>query len=292
MPVKGFLCPPGYTFNGKKTHTFKECLDECTNKCMPRQLLVAIVKSLEQDYHTGNYISVTALNGCLRQTYLERKVDYHIRPVDRAWAPVRGSLIHGMLESQDKRRYIIENKYYIEINGIRIHGTVDSFDRKTKTITDYKTMKDGGLPMIMRNGPKKEHILQANAYKIFLEKGVSLDKRYKRKYKAEHLEIVYIGMSDVVQTGSKKAVVDKGSLKFYTVPDVPILPEREVLDHIEKNSKVLNNAFEYNKVPPPPDIGTQAWLCGFNMPRMDGYCTMKFKCSHWINKATKEGIII
>lgn len=309
MAIIGTLCPPGYKDNDKKIKRlgFDTCITNCKNKCLPEPVLNVMFDRLKKDHHKGTYISATALQGCMRQTYLERTKDYYIRPSDRHYDSLRGSLIHETLSVQDKNKYIIEKDLYydfkcdpyeiIEEDGnkvirdyVRLYGRIDLYDKEKRKIIDFKTQKDNGLDFLLRNGePKKDHIIQTNIYKFLLEKGKFKDKRFKVNKKVESIEIIYMSMKGAVATGYDYFVKQRGNLNQYHVKEIPLADNEKIEQYIRDRIFILRDAFVFNELPPPPDEETQGWLCGTNRSDGDGYCEVRNICPFWLELAEQKG---
>lgn len=59
---------------------------------------------------------------------------------EKVWT-MSGTAKHYILEQIAKRnpnRYVVEHRYYVEIDGIKIGGQIDLFDRQTETLYDWK----------------------------------------------------------------------------------------------------------------------------------------------------------
>jgi hypothetical protein len=95
MSQRGNKCP-----GLNEYHTFEsgDCLNRCDHQCVPASVLVHIENQRRVDKHTGTYLSVTSLLGCLRQLYLERTIDYFVEP-PKSWWSLRGSILHRLLEN-------------------------------------------------------------------------------------------------------------------------------------------------------------------------------------------------
>ena len=138
--IVGFLGRNGEQIN------FKDYLNHLDKIDFPQPLLHLMVKEVTTNPHTGDYISVTALLGCMRQTYLSRLYDIYVSP-KRLWYSLRGQLIHAILEDQPEG-IIIEEVFSIEVGGIQVFGKIDYYDPKTKHLQDFKTIGDNGVKFI------------------------------------------------------------------------------------------------------------------------------------------------
>lgn len=59
---------------------------------------------------------------------------------DRVWVML-GSANHYVLEQIAKRnpeRYIAEKRFYMDVDGVKLGGQIDLYDRETETLWDYK----------------------------------------------------------------------------------------------------------------------------------------------------------
>lgn len=297
IPIVGTKCPVGYLFDGKKHHTFDDCVNKCTNKCLPEPVLNVMFETLRTDHHKGNYISATALQGCMRKTYLERTRDYYIRPSDRHYDSLRGSLIHETLSRQPSN-YIVEQDFYYDFDGVRLFGRVDLYNKDTKRISDFKTTKDLGFDYILKGGkPKKDHVWQANIYKFLLEKGkLNTSKNQQTElfdlpsYKTDEIEIIYMCMKGAAATGAIYRTLDRGAVNEHLIKSVPVLDNDRIEEYIRERIFILNDAFTKDVMPPPPDTDTQKWLCGLGRPKLDGYCEVREQCSFWKEIADEKGI--
>ncbi|MEW6558120.1 MAG: hypothetical protein AB1349_12355, partial [Elusimicrobiota bacterium] len=94
MGLIGFRCPVGSVTAGTEID-FISCL-KCQTPCLPVMIRAGIIKSHQ---YRGESISATTITGCLRQTFLSRKVDYYANPQTLTYSAFRGSVIHTILEN-------------------------------------------------------------------------------------------------------------------------------------------------------------------------------------------------
>jgi len=102
-------------------------------------------------------------------------MDFYISPLFSTFA-LFGTAVHNLIEMQKDKLaeigvaddYCIEERRTIEFNGINLTGRVDQYNKKTKTLFDYKTIKSYAVEKM-----KKEHfednsyLLQLNGYRTF-----------------------------------------------------------------------------------------------------------------------------
>jgi len=182
MSMIGNMCPTGVTVEGTNLHPFtsRTCVDRCINQCMPASILVQIEEAISQDKHTGEYISVTGLLGCLRQTYLERSIPYYLEPA-KSWWKLRGKIVHSLLEgSAGIPDWYTEVEYKYKIGVVQgkeywLRGTIDVLRPVMGRILDYKTLGDKGLESL-KYGLKQDHIMQFNMYRFLALHGTPVDR--------------------------------------------------------------------------------------------------------------------
>jgi hypothetical protein len=59
---------------------------------------------------------------------------------EKVWTML-GSANHWVLEqiaNQNPKRYVAEQRFYLDIDGVKLGGQIDLFDRETETLWDYK----------------------------------------------------------------------------------------------------------------------------------------------------------
>ncbi len=258
MPIVGLI--------GAKGELIKldDYLDNLDKFDFPSPLLHLIVKDIVTNPHKGEYISVTALLGCVRQTYLSRIYDIYVYP-KRMWWVMRGQLIHKILEDQPKG-IIVEKEFSIVVDGIEVFGRIDYYNPKTKHLQDFKTIGDRGAPFILKGGAKSEHVSQGNMYKVLLE---------ENGYPVDKLSIIYMSMMIVFETGTTYIQESKSADVEYKIEDVKIYDKEKTIEAMTIKAKILDEAFKTGKLPPPPDEDTQKWLCG------ETYCSVANHCPHY-----------
>lgn len=102
MPLTHFACPPSAPTYGEM-HTPEYCITECQNQCVSPFLLAALTASNRKNHHKGNYLSATALDGCVRKLTLERTVDFADEPGKQLYS-FRGTITHAVVEEAAELR--------------------------------------------------------------------------------------------------------------------------------------------------------------------------------------------
>lgn len=90
-----------------------------------------------------------------------------------------------------------------EIEGemVYLRGTIDVLRPETGELYDYKTIGDNGLSII-KDGAKKDHILQFNMYRLLVERGYPVGQKETYKpIKITAISAFYMTMMKVVKTG-------------------------------------------------------------------------------------------
>jgi hypothetical protein len=126
--------------------------------------LVEAIKSISSQYDKGESdYTATGLLKPARMAALEKK--YESKRTEDASdliRSVRGTVIHSILEeagkSLPKEEYLVEQRFYIDIDGIKIGAKIDLFDIETGVLYDYKTTSVYSV----RYGIKEEHAQQLN----------------------------------------------------------------------------------------------------------------------------------
>jgi hypothetical protein len=292
MPWKNVLCPDG------KLKDFDECL-ACERECFDLEIREALFEReryWQAIEHTGDRISVTALLGCLRATYLERITDFSATPESKWWS-LRGELIHRLVERPDMDNPYLrrsEMRLRAAVNGYVVSGQLDNYKLRfleQGILKDWKSVGDTGLHYIVYDGAKEDHIWQTNIYAwIARENG----------YRVDRIEIAYLSLMQVVKTGQVVPLVEfltnappKGGKRknmigtprlirtypsgkkkwecFYRIPEVPMYDDKTILDFVTPRLACLSQAFKSKIMPPVADEETRRWKC-------DGYCQVRQQC--------------
>ena len=107
-PLTAWACPEDKPTFGE-FHEPRYCITECSHKCASPFLIAALTRSVRTNHHHGKYISATALSGCKRKLYLERKLDY-ADYMKNAFYPYRGTVMHQ----------VVEDSSQLEFEGIKL----------------------------------------------------------------------------------------------------------------------------------------------------------------------------
>lgn len=257
-----------------------------------------MVEEQRNNHHRGDHISVTALQHCIRQVFLERTVDYAVEPKFAIWQALRGTLIHAMFEnSGDPERFLCEVDYVYEFNGIKVHGRLDMYDKKEKILYDFKTQNDWGYTYTLKNGAAKEdHIWQTNFYRFLLEKGENIPKNDAEKlgnFPVKRIVVIYLSMKSVLQTGTLVHEYDArtGKTNKIKMSEVPLKSYAQIRTYVRPRAAILNKAFKKGITPAPTqNKDDHSWLCGMKYKNLRGYCGVREQCSFWRDVADEENV--
>ena len=292
MPWTHALCPDG------QKKSFDECL-ACNHECFDLEIREALFereRNWQAIEHTGEHISVTALLGCMRSTYLERITDYAAPPESQWWS-LRGELIHRLVERPDMDNPYLrrsEMRLKAKVNGYEVSGQLDNYKLRfleKGILKDWKSIGDAGLQYIVFDGAKEDHIWQTNIY-AWLGR--------QNGYRVDRIEIAYLSLMQVVKTGqivpltellvnppaksgkrknmlgTPRIIKEYGSGKkkwecFYRIPEVPIYDDQTVIDFATPRLACLSLAFKSGAMPPVAEDEVRRWKC-------DGYCRVRERC--------------
>lgn len=246
MPVVGFKGVDNSLID------FEDYEDNLDRIPFPSPLVHVMVKEILENPHKGEYISVTALLGCMRQMYISRIFNVYVDPKN-AWYTLRGSLIHSLLEYQGKNtdHLLVEEDFITEFEGCELGGRIDLYNKRTKHLTDFKTIGDNGLHFVL-NSAKTDHIRQVNLYRLLLE---------KNNFPVKSASIIYMTLKDVIETGKPSLVKYRGDNITRTPKPIELYPLEDVEKFAEERTHILSEAFSIGKLPPIPDKKTQKWMC-------------------------------
>ena len=145
-------------------------------------------------YLTKNRYSVSDLVHCQRKSLYKQlgfKQEQLIQDlsVEQMWSTVRGDFLHQMTKAYDWNE--LEMQYKVELdNGKQaiLHGRLDMYDWKTKTIMDLKSVSN--LRHQVKHGfiPKLQHILQIQCYGTIFDSHIPI----------ENLNLVYVDNADII----------------------------------------------------------------------------------------------
>jgi len=211
----------------------------------------------------NRWISPSSLMYCLRKAKWELEQDFYLKEKN-AYYFVRGSLIHEILANSAEPgvNSMVEQEISCPVPGINftIGGRLDYWAEGV--LYDYKTMGDNGIHVLARDGVKEEHAWQANVYRWILKHGLKIETK--------QIKIIYIMMTDIVQSGQRFFVSDrKGGEKLCHLPACPVYNDDKVEKFIVSKIKLIIEGYE-------PPASPQPWLCKG--------CYFQKKCHGFVGK--------
>lgn len=276
--LQGFKCP---LTNYEENKSFDYCLMECPTPCLSVPMLYVIAQTrgiIEKRY------SVTEILNPYQQVYLKRNNPYWVDPTDRTWMTL-GTGFHKVIEEgltlmpEDERKHYAsekEGKFELDFGYATLSGIPDLYDKRTKTLTDFKTMKVYAMKKLMEGDwSSTTYGWQINMYRAFAFP------------EAEYLEI-----EAFLKDWNAQTFVREG-IKPYEKIRAPLMNIGAVEEHAQDLLQTHTNIQSYKaKLPPCPR--EDLWIpdnprnknCGVPL-RCRDYCECVDVCSQaqsWKNK--------
>jgi len=243
--------------------------------CIPEPLQALIIQDESDNYHNSlpeDTFTATMLTGCLRKTFLQKTVSYDSTPKAR-YPAIRGRIIHGILEGYHEP-WVKEERYEKKLGSTTLTGQIDAENGVESEIVDYKTIADDGFNFL-KEGPKKEHVLQVNIYAWLRNGGRNLRTRIISKMIAKKLTIWYVGMRNAAKTGSWVNVKNGWKTGRYFLKPVPVMEYGDVEKIVKRSTDVLSEAFKKGVMPPMTE---EKWMCKV--------CEVKQQCENYNERGT------
>lgn len=92
------------------------------------------------------------------------------RPKGGSWLATIGTSVHAYLETifANNDRYLTETTITVEHDNVRIPGTIDLFDKTTRTVVDFKVVGETTLAKAKRGQVSDQYLTQVNLYGLGL----------------------------------------------------------------------------------------------------------------------------
>lgn len=204
-----------------------------------------------------NFMSPTMFPGCRRRQVLERVTDFYLDP-DKAWALLRGTMVHNILErGVHEPDAIIEQRLVCLVRTddgrtVEVRGQPDKVVPSRNLLIDYKTIND------VTNVPKDYWISQLSCYRWMLDQhGIPIDKAY------------------IQQVGTKKPHRLWVTDKLWSLERT----ERYIVQKAAHFAGVFDGTFDLENLPEPLDFvleKEQTWQC---FPTRSGiWCPVQATC--------------
>lgn len=190
--------------------------------------LVRALKAISEQYDKGESdYTATGLLKPARMVALEKKHASELcQDASSLIASVRGTVIHNMLETAGKelteQGFIVEERFYITVNGSKVGAKIDLFDTKTGTLYDWKTSS----VYAVKRGLKEEHVQQLN---------IGAECLRQAGYMVNELRIAWFPMD----YRSWEAEKDKKYPLEYSELQAPLIPSEEVIKFIETRVEAM-----------------------------------------------------
>lgn len=195
----------------------------------------AIVEAVRNDeYSAGDCdISCTTLIGPARINALRKLHGHEIveDASDRIWS-LFGQVVHSILERADvgNDSVVAEKRLFAEVNGWRISGQLDRFNKETGVLDDYKTTS---VYSVM--GDLKEDWIDQLNVLAYLCRRDGLD--------VKSLRIVAI-LRDWSRAKLRQNKDGTYPVQNVVMLDIPLLPDDEVEDYICERIDIHRSAIE------------------------------------------------
>jgi hypothetical protein len=226
-----------------------------------------LIEAALGEHQERDYISTTAIiNKCPRSLVLERKEPY-IGALDDMYAPLRGTLLHAMLQRVNRAHSFAEHRFFAEVDGTQVSGSPDLVTQDT--IKDYKMTESP--PDFY---PWGEHKLQAQYNRWLVNncthweapEGEESPKVDPHTLNIKHLVVTYIGPKKPkpIEVRSNQPWTYANGKKG-TKKQPEIWSDQQVMDHMLPRLQALRCALEvYPEWPEGVESlwgGPEGWAC-------------------------------
>jgi CRISPR/Cas system-associated exonuclease Cas4 (RecB family) len=251
----------GWIYNGRE-YSIAEALEIARHEGSFDGFIEPALRQMADDERPANWISPSMINKCLRQPFLKREVDYHLRTHD-CWSRSVGTAIHDWLSraiEHDPDDVIKELrlKEEMEFDGVPLifAAQADRVIISQGKVIDFKTKKS----LYRAKLPDPDHVGQVNLYAHMLR---------KHGYTINSAEIWYATPSPITrkdENGDKYFHVDTLSAPVEMWPDEGCAQMLQVLGY------AVARIIKTGELPPaysPSD--PRAWQCN--------YCPVADECA-------------
>lgn len=139
------------------------------NRYKMPELAVEVMAQFNDHPMGGAKYSATQLIKPPQALQLERRHEEEIRnDASDFWAMFVGTGVHNILDKylvKNTDKYIVEKQMVIEVDGVKVKGTFDLYDKENRWLIDHKTMKCVQYGMEC----KPEYEAQLNIYAYMME---------------------------------------------------------------------------------------------------------------------------
>jgi len=261
MPLKGFKYIDGEEIKLSDVKIGKVDVDRM-QVSLPTLLHMSVDRDPDRKPSTTELIQGTC------QSYLQRTQDYYVYPDDNAFS-LAGTLHHLKLEESSSILNRLCSEVSLESNGIT--GTIDLYDKETKTLIDYKFSGSYKIAKCLgiqfRHGHHPTEVYKrsgrwgkAGTPKRIKEFYVDRDTidmedwswqvnfyRYLLEQNGHQVDNMYIQAT--VRDGGLQVARERGIDKKIYMIEVPYINEENLLDKFETQRDALIWAVENNELP-------------------------------------------
>lgn len=136
----------------------------------------AIIDAINQHEQNRPRALQTAIGCSALGTPCDRQLAYKIKGTPSlrgqrsSWLATIGTSVHAYLETifTGTDRWLSEVSVTVKHNGIEIPGTIDLYDKQTKTVVDFKVVADSTLSKARSNRISDQYLTQVNLYALGL----------------------------------------------------------------------------------------------------------------------------
>lgn len=232
----------------------------------PDPLFQAIAKD---DYFNDADLSVTEIINPAQMVVLQKR---HINELEqdvseRFWSAM-GRSMHLLLANHTTQESVVyEKRMYQEVEGLKLGGQFDFYDKTTKTLSDYKFVGWFAWKMAKQAG-KPEWEAQLNCYRWLLWK--------ESKELADRLEIVCL-IRDWMESGKAK------EKEYPETPvarlTIPIWPIERAEAYIRERVLAYKKAAILDARTLPKCTDAERWMSQQGVPRRcRSYCMVRHVC--------------
>lgn len=215
---------------------------------LPEPIVAAVANDPYSD--GGSDISVTRLISAPQIVELSRRYNEQLSEdvADRLWATY-GQIMHGLLERAVKdnakmaERYLSEQRMFAQVNGWKISGQLDLYDKETSTLYDYKFVGSYAVKMAKKEG-KLEWEQQLNLLRWLL-------------YKEHAVVAKNIAIIGMVRDYSEK--LQKEGVSPVSVIDFPVWDIVQAQEWVYDRVKIHQDARNKMDSELPPCTDSERW---------------------------------
>lgn len=171
----------GWAYKGQE-YTFDDVRQLAKQDGTFANFPLTVLNRMADTDRSPTVLSPSSASRCPRQRILKSTEDYYLDP-ESVWGRAIGSAIHEWIEDDTENTELTLGLTLSD--GVRLAGTIDSYDPETKSITDYKTIhrfiiwNDETKQREQRTLPDEHHVTQLQLYTLLLRHhGYEVERGY------------------------------------------------------------------------------------------------------------------